>query len=164
MDYVLEALTKPLDVKVRNAVVRRHAAMVRELEFMVTKQDTRLQFIQSRHWSNEKLSALFALNSFYQEVLGPLDASARARSHSGSVAEERQSHGLGSLHPILYGGPRFDSAHAMKVRSAVDDFFWLVRNLGFRREWISKNTSGDIVYWIDRAERENDFGTDFGGV
>jgi hypothetical protein len=154
-DPLLAALVQPLDVKVRNAVMRRHEAMLRELIFLASKQDEHLAFIRSCNWSDERLSALFSLNCFYQEVLGPLDASARTGGQSESDSHGAQALGLGASHPIVHGSQRFDSAHTARVKSAVEDFFDLVRQLGFRRDWMTKNTCNDLVYWIARHERES---------
>lgn len=153
-DRILIELTRPLDAKVRTSVMRRHDAMMRELAFLTTKQDERLLFIRSRNWSDARLSALFCLNSMYQEVLGPLDASARTKRAVATDSNGIADHGLGSTCPILHGSQRFDSAHTVSVKNAVEDFFVLVSELGFRREWMVKNTCGDLVYWIGRHERE----------
>lgn len=162
-DPVLAALTQPLDAKVRGSVIRRHEAMVRELAFLESKQDQNLAFLRSRKWSYQKLSVLFGLNCIYQEVLGPLDASARSGRQSDSDANSTPALGLGSSHPIVRGSQRFDSAHTVRVKSAVEDFFGLVSELGFRRDWMTKNTCSDLVYWIARHEREADSGGE-GGV
>lgn len=151
-DPVLAALTRHLDVKPRNAVARRHDAMLRELSFLGERENENLAFIRSRNWTDQRLSALFSLNSIYQEVLGPLDASAR----TGQA-------GLGSQHPIVHGSMRFDAAHTARVRSAVEDFFTMVNELGFRRDWMTKNTCGDLVFYIARYERESGADGDPGG-
>lgn len=161
IDPFLALLTHPLDAKVRSVVLRRHEAMLRELAFLVSSQDQRLAFIRSRNWHDAKLSALFSLNCLYQEVLGPLDASARTGHRAHPDANEVPTLGLGSFHPIVHGSQRFDSAHTARVKGAVEDFFGLVAELGFRRDWMTKNTCGDLVYWIDRHERET--GADGGG-
>ena len=144
VDPVLAALSRHLDAKPRNAVARRHEAMLRELAFQGERGNEHLAYIRSRNWSDQRLSALFSLNSVYQEVLGPLDASSRA-GHAG----------LGIQHPIVHGSMRFDSAHSARVRSAVEDFFSMVNSLGFRREWMAKNTCGDLLFYIARHERES---------
>ena len=161
-DRVLAELTRPLDAKVRTSVMRRHEAMMRELAFLTTKQDRRLLFIRSRNWSDARLSVLFGLNSLYQEVLGPLDASARTKRPVETDSNAMPAHGLGTTCPIVHGSQRFDSAHTVRVKGAVEDFFVLVVELGFRREWMAKNTCGDLVYWIERYEREliTDFGSE----
>ena len=124
--------------------------MLRELGFLGERENENLAFIRSRNWSDQRLSALFSLNSIYQEVLGPLDASAR----TGQA-------GLGSQHPIVHGSMRFDAAHTARVRSAIEDFFTMVNELGFhRRDWMTKNTCGDLVFYIARHERESGEGGD----
>lgn len=154
LESVLKAITQPLDPKVRGAVIRRHEAMLRELAYLNSKQDERLMFLRSRHWSDARLSVLFSLNCIYQEVLGPLDASARTSRQADSDASETPALGLGSSYPIVHGSQRFDSAHTARVRSALEDFFIVVGKLEFRRDWMTKNTCGDLVYWIARYERE----------
>jgi hypothetical protein len=151
-DPVLLALTRHLDLKPRSAVMRRHEAMLRELSFLGERENENLAFIRSRNWTEQRLSVLFSLNCIYQEVLGPLDASAR----TGQA-------GLGTEHPIVHGSLRFDSAHTARVRSAVEDFFTMVGELGFRRDWMTKNTCGDLVYYIARHERESNADGDQGG-
>jgi hypothetical protein len=155
-DRVLAALTQGLDPKVRSAVVRRHEAMLRELAFLGAKEDERLNFIRPRGWTDARLSALFSLNCVYQEVLGPLDASARAGRRADAEAAGLPALGLGSSHPIVHGSSRFDAAHTARVKGAVEDFFEMVSELGLRRDWMTKNTCGDLVYWIARYERERD--------
>ncbi|MGE4049701.1 MAG: hypothetical protein AB7F38_01445 [Piscinibacter sp.] len=155
-DRVLAALTQGLDPKVRSAVVRRHEAMLRELAFLGAKEDERLNFIRPRGWTDARLSALFSLNCVYQEVLGPLDASARAGRRADAEVAGSPALGLGSSHPIVHGSNRFDAAHTARVKGAVEDFFEMVNELGLRREWMTKNTCGDLVYWVARHEREKD--------
>lgn len=155
-DPVLAALIRPLDAKVRNSVARRRDAMLRELAFLGTKEDKRLAFIRSRNWTDAKLNVLFGLNCIYQEVLGPLDASARTGRRVDVEVKGQPGLGLGSSHPIVHGSQRFDAAHTARVKDAMEDFFGLVAKLGFRRDWMTKNTCGDLVYWIARYEREKD--------
>lgn len=155
-DKVLAVLTQGLDPKVRSAVVRRHEAMLRELAFLGTKQDERLTFIRTRSWTDARLSVLFSLNCVYQEVLGPLDASARTGRRADAEVAGAPGLGLGSSHPIVHGANRFDPAHTARVKAAVEDFFEMVNELGLRRDWMTKNTCGDLVYWIARHERDRD--------
>lgn len=142
-DSVFKALTKPLDYRPRIAVERRYKAMVRELVYLQERQNEHLVFLRKREWSDERLRVLFALNCLYQEVIGPLDASTRTSNVS-----------LGWQHPISYGQMRFDRGHSYVVRRATEDFFTMVSKLGFLRGWMTKNTCGDLVYWIARHERE----------
>jgi len=141
-DPVLHALVKYLAPQPRKAVIRRHEAMLRELAFLHEKQDENLRFILSKKWTDKRLSVLFSLNSVYQEVVGPLSASAR-----GGRA------GLGTEYPILHGATRFDAAHAARARSAAQDFFEMIRELDFQTDWMTKNTCGDLIFYIARHER-----------
>ena len=115
--------------------------MLRELKYLSDNGDVRLGAIRRHNWTDAKLSVLFALNSVYQEILGPLDASAR----------EDQA-GLGTNHPILHGSQRFDRASSRSIHTGVRDFMTLVAELGFVPDWLTKNTCGDLIFYIDRHE------------
>lgn len=93
------------------------------------------------------MKVLFGLNCIYQEVIGPLDASTR----TGQA-------GIGSAHPITHGAMRFDGTHSFNVRKVSTDFFTMVIKLGFQRDWMTKNTCGDLVFYIARHEREQTMG------
>jgi len=146
IDPVLSALIAPMSAKPRHAVVRRHEAMMRELRYLSEREvpDKNLAFIRKRSWTDERLSVLFALNSVYQEVLGPFSASAR-----GGTA------GIGTEHPITHGSLRFDSATAYRANSAMNDFSEIVYKMEFRIEWLWHNTCSDLIYYIAQYEREN---------
>lgn len=146
-DSVFKALTKHLDYKPRSAVLRRYQAMVRELVFLQERQNELVVYLSTREWSDERLKVLFALNCVYQEVIGPLDASTRTCKV-----------GLGLEHPIAHGHILFDRRHYYVVRRAADDFFSMVSKLGFLRDWMTKNTCRDLVYWVARHEREDSDG------
>lgn len=142
---VLNLLISQMDRKLRAAILRRHSAMTRELTFLAQKDDRRVSYLRQKGWSDDRFYVLFALNCVYQEVLGPLHASSQI-----GVA------GMGREHPIRYGSELFDEDHAKRVRFAIQDFFKLVGELQFPREWMSKNTCGDLVYFIERKEREEE--------
>lgn len=144
-DPVLNALLGRLSPKPRALVVRRVEAMGRELQYLRESNSEDLAFIRTRKWSDVRLRALFAVNSVYQEVLGPLQASAK-----GSIS------GLGREQPILHGTQRFDRAHSAKVNSALEGFFSMVSDMGFQQDWMSKNTCGDLVFFIARYEHKRD--------
>jgi hypothetical protein len=116
--------------------------MLRELRFREDRQDEDLAFIREHGWNDKRLAILFALNSVYQEVLGPLQASA-----IGGIS------GIGTTYPIAHGASRFDGAHAVRVNHAIEDFFAMSMELGFAREWMVKNTCKDLLYFIARRER-----------
>lgn len=142
-ESVFKALTRNLDRKPRAAVERRYQAMVRELGFLQERQNENLIYLRSRKWGDEQFKVLFSLNCIYQEVIGPLDASTRVGSS-----------GIGSTYPITHGAMRFDGSHSSRVRLATQDFFSMVAELGFLREWVTKNTCGDLIYYIARYERD----------
>jgi len=119
--------------------------MIRELTFRIETNDARLAYVRSRGWSDEHFSVLFALNCVYQEVLGPLHASAQ----SGAA-------GLGTSSAIRHGSQTFGREHTRRVVIAINDFFALVAELGFDRQWMSKNTCGDLVFSIELQEREQE--------
>jgi hypothetical protein len=141
-DSVLSLLTVRLSPKPRASVVRRYEAMVRELQYLREKRDENLVFIRKRKWSDVRLRALFAVNSVYQEVLGPLQAAAK-----GSTG------GLGRDLPILHGSQRFDGAQSARVNATLEGFFLMISEMGFQRDWMSKNTCGDLIFYIARHER-----------
>jgi hypothetical protein len=146
-ETVLKVITKHLDHKPRGAVERRYAAMTRELRFLEERQDEKLAFLRSHRWNDDRLKVLFGLNCIYQEVIGPLDASIRA----GEA-------GMGTRYPIVHGAMRFDRAYSSKVRKAATDFFTLVSKFGFQHDWMTKNTCGDLVYYIAKHEHEEEAG------
>ncbi len=142
-ETVLSLLTRQLAPKPRVSVLRRHEAMLRELQYLDGRQDENLTLLRKKHkWSDARWHALFAVNSVYQEVLGPLQASARSSMF-----------GLGRETAILHGTQRFDAAHAARVSETLDAFFEMVAEMGFRRDWMSKNTCGDLVFYIARHAR-----------
>jgi hypothetical protein len=140
---ILGALTSGLNSKVRESIARRFEAMRRELAYLSDKEDKNLAFIRLANWTEGKLSVLFLLNCFYQHVLGPLQSSTR-----GGTAN------IGTKIPIRYGSALYDEARSKSVNSAVSDFHNLVAELGFDRRWLTKNTAGDLIYYIARHERE----------
>lgn len=141
---IFRALTRSLDRKVAESISRRCDAMERELSFLAEKVDQNLEFVRTRRWTDDRFLVLFILNSFYQEFLGPLEASGRGETN------------LGREFPILHGTNRFDQAHRNLVWMASMDFSFLIANFDFLQEWMTKNTAGDLVYWIARYEREKE--------
>ena len=144
-ETILISLLKPVQRKPREAVLARHAAMVRELRFRTSNRDEALQYLRGRGWSDARFHVLFALNCVYQEILGPLHASSRS-----------DVSGLGTKYPILHGTKIFDSAHAERVNFLIVDFMAIVEDLHFTRDWLHKNTCGDLIFYIARHEHERD--------
>jgi hypothetical protein len=132
-----------MSAKPKQAVRRRCQLMASELRYLDEKGDENLLFLRKRGWANQRFEALFFLNSFYQELLGPLHASAR----TGPI-------GLGAEFPIKHGSQVFDQAHTRRVLDATSAFFELFDEIGFLRVWASKNTCSDLVYYVAKHERE----------
>ncbi len=157
-DRVFKPLTRDLHFKPKAAISRRYDAMVRELLFIGQKQDRAsddLRFVLTNGWSDLRIRTLFILNSFYQEYLAPLHASARNNASS-----------IGKKMPILHGSLRFDGEHRAEVLKAIGDFYKVSDAAGMKRAWLSVNTCGDILFRIasdirsDQKEHnhgENDF-------
>lgn len=141
IDPVLATLTAKSDPRIKRTIVNRFGAMVRELNYLDTSGNERLLFMRTRAWTDQKLRVLFALNCVYQVLLGPLHASTRG----GKT-------GIGTTIPIVYGSLTFDTATAGPVNAALADFGALVQSLGFEIEWLTANTCGDLLYFIQRTE------------
>lgn len=142
-ERVLKPLTRAMQQKQRDSVARRYAAMIRELRFIHDSNSDNLVLLQRHDWTEERLCVLFVLNSFYQEYLGPLHASAHGNALN-----------LGTTIPIMHGTIAFDAKHRANVLSAVKDFHDLVLAANFRVPWLWANTCGDLIYWIAQEIRE----------
>lgn len=134
---VAEPLIDCLHYKVREAVLRRVEQMERELKFLAEKEDETLLRARREGWSNDRLEVVFVLNSVYQHVLGPLQASSRAGPR-----------GLGGDVPIRHGSTLYDAQSAAKIEGAVIHFRRLVARLRLRQRWLYANTCGDLLYAI----------------
>jgi hypothetical protein len=145
---VLEAL-RPVERAVnsatRHVVQARWEAMLRELAYLQEKRDVRLHFVTGKGWSMERLAVLCWCNSFYQLVIGPLESSLRVSTLS-----------LGTLIPIWHGTEYFDRRRAGRTQRTTSEFAAIIVRLGFQRNWLFKNTASDVLYYVERYERDND--------
>lgn len=141
-DHVLSGLMKGLSPPVRRSVEDRFSAMGREFRYLSDSRSPDLSYLQSKGWSEDRFTVLFMLNSVYQQCIGPLHSSGRSNA------------GIGSSIPILHGTNVFDKAHSAHVNEMALSFFNMVEQLGYSRSWLSKNTCGDVIYWIARNLRE----------
>jgi hypothetical protein len=139
----LRPLTNAINPATRHSIQARWDAMLRELAYLQGRRDARLQFVTSKGWSVEKLAVLFWCNSFYQNVIGPLESSLRASSLS-----------LGVEIPISHGTEYFNRRRALRTQSATSEFGAVIGRLGFQRNWLFKNTANDIIFYLDRYERD----------
>jgi hypothetical protein len=142
---IVAGLSRAMNAETRASVRNRWGAMQREYQYLEQKRDARLFFIREKGWTPEKFGVLCWLNSFYQLLLGPLEAATRA-SHLN----------LGVEFPVLHGTERFDSARRNQTIQAASAFRALVVELGFTFDWLTKHTARDIIYYIYRLERERE--------
>jgi hypothetical protein len=141
-DRVIEIYVKHLHPSVRDDVSRRYQAMVREYLFMCTRKNSDLR---SLRWSDNRFFVLFALNSFYQIVIGPLQSSART---SGV--------GIGDDIAIRRGRSLYGWSQKKRTEEFVADFMSMVTSLEFQWSWLGRNTTSELVFWIDRHELKQD--------
>lgn len=133
-------LLAAMNGRVRAAVVRRIEAMERELEFLAQKEDVRLLAIRTHGWSDDRLRVIFALNSVYQQVLGPLQAVARGGPQ-----------GLGGEVPIRHGSFAFSASTTVRIQQSMRAFEAVASELRIPQSWLHANTCGDVVYAIQAA-------------
>ena len=147
MKNVLTELTKDLDWEVKQQVIRRYGAMVSQYNYLKETHNEYLIFTYRREWFDDKYTTLFALNSFFQIVLGPLSSSSRGVSEIG----------LGSKTPIIYGKSiRFDSERSKAINKAYSRFIALSKELGFVEWWLTSNRASDVIFSVAKWIRENE--------
>ncbi|QIM50781.1 hypothetical protein [Hydrogenophaga crocea] len=139
---IADPVLRSLDARVRRGVLRRIDAMERELAFLAGREDENVSFIRRRGWSDERLQVLFVLNSVYQQVLGPIQAAAKAGPE-----------GLGSTIPVRHGTATFSRKTAGNVQVALKDFLVMVDMLKLQQSWLHSNTCGDVVFAVASFER-----------
>ena len=148
MKQLLDTLTKKMEWDVKDQVYRRYNALVRQYEYLVERQNEHLLFTFQNGWFGDKYKSLFALNSFYQIVIGPLASSTRGVSEIG----------VGSSIPIAYGkSVRFDEQRNSVINKTYMDYISLVNGLGFQEWWLNVNQASDAVYQIAKSIREDGY-------
>jgi hypothetical protein len=139
---IIDILCRDLDWKVREKCVRRYNFLCRQYSYLSETNDRHLLASIKAGWFEDKFKALFALNSFYQIVIGPL-ASATRDAHN--------SIGIGTTTTITYGKKiKFNTATLAPVYSAYNDFLELTEKLGFSEWLLVLNQTSDIAYNIAR--------------
>lgn len=145
MKTILDTLTKQMDWEVKEQVYHRYEALVRQYEYLVERQNEHLLFTFKNGWFADKYKGLFALNSFYQIVIGPLASSTRGVSKIG----------IGSSIPIIYGkSVRFNARRNSVINKTYLDYISLVNGVGFKEWWLNSNQASDAVYQIAKSIRE----------
>jgi len=143
-DRILRMLVDGLDRDVRQSVIRRFDAMKRELVFRWSQNDGDAAFLRRIGYTSEQLHTLFALNSFYQIVLGPLAAASRR----WRTVEFNQL-------TILHGRMSFGPTDAVQLREMVSRFERILGEIDLPR-FINTNTAGDLIYQLARFERDRE--------
>ncbi|EGR1117379.1 hypothetical protein CES77_18350 [Vibrio cholerae] len=143
----LDDLTKYLDWDVKKSIYSRTEAFYRQLIYMEEQNNDMLSLLYKRGWSGQKLHVIFALNSFYQLVLGPLASSALNISATG----------VGATIPIKYGNTiKFDKSRNRKISNANSDFFVMLSKLGISPLLVNYSSTNDIIFSIHRGLLEDE--------
>lgn len=147
MHTILNLLVGKMDRDIRDQCDRRYQALVRQYSYLVEKQNQDLMFTYYRGWFSDRYKVLFAFNSFFQIVIGPLASSSRGVSLVG----------VGSSIPINYGASmRFDDTRNKAVNKAYSDFIALIYATGIDEWWLNLNQASDIVYKVAEKIRKNE--------
>ncbi|MFC5460166.1 hypothetical protein [Massilia niabensis] len=133
--FACTPILEKLNSKVRRGVIQRVEAMVRELDFLVQREDRYLSLLKSAGWKDHHFHVIFFLNSFYQRVLGPQKSAAREGPE-----------GLGTFVPIHHGSVVFDRRSAQQVNAAERNFNTMNQQLNVSVHWLHANTCRDLIY------------------
>lgn len=146
MHPVLKILVDVMERDIRCQCDRRYQALVRQYNYLVETKNEHLIFTYSKGWVSEKYKVLFALNTFFQIVIGPLSSSTRGVSGVG----------VGSSIPISYGTIKFNKARNKAVNKAYSDFIIFVHECGMDEWWLNLNQASDITYQVAKKLRDNE--------
>lgn len=147
MESMLNLLTRKLDWDVKQQCQRRHAALVRQYQYLHETENEHLLYTLRRGWFAERYKVLFSLNTFFQIVIGPLASSSRGVSELG----------VGSTIPIHYGeSVIFDTSRNTTINKMYMDYISMVGELKFNEWWLVQNQASDVVYQIAQYLKEND--------
>ena len=145
---IIDILCRDLDWKVRERCIRRYEFLCRQYSYLGETNNEHLLTLIRAGWFDEKFKALFALNSFYQIVIGPLASSTR---------DAHNSLGIGSTTTITYGKKvKFNSESLAPVYSAYNDFLEFIEKLDFNEWLLILNQTSDIIYHIARDLNSNE--------
>lgn len=147
MHSILNVLVGKMEWDIREQCDRRYQGLLSQYNYLVETQNEHLLFTNRKGWYVERYKVLFALNSFFQVVIGPLVSSSRGVSEVG----------VGSSIPIKYGKSiRFDSARNRSVNKVYADFIILIRELGMEEWLLNLNQANDIVFQVAKRIKENE--------
>lgn len=138
---ILDILIQYLEWEVRKQALNRYTAFERQLTYMKEQNDHRSSDIYKKGWNENKLKSIFAFNSFYQIVLGPLSSSALRVSKTG----------IGGKIPLTYGNSiRFDNDRNNEINQTYDDFMSIMHKSGINVWLLNLSSVNDIVYNIHK--------------
>ncbi|UJP04550.1 MAG: hypothetical protein LZF61_06630 [Nitrosomonas sp.] len=141
MNKTLSILTEGQDPVIRKQMIRRFSVLMTSVRFMKEKKSEHFVAVEKRGWTLQRLEVLFALNTFYLLVLGPLAASAKGRSKT-----------MWRNVPILYGEELlFDNDRAHKIRAAQLSFSSVVSRVPGGLETLTGNQASDIIFRLFMA-------------
>lgn len=145
MQKIVKALVAKLEYKVSQICIERYGRLERRYLYLCKDKNTYLRDARRDGWNQERFTVLFALNSFYQVVIGPLTCSAVIN----------KSTRLGSDIPISYGKSlTFDSRRNREMIYLAKEFNELYRKLGFDQpELLGAQTADDIIYRVAKRAR-----------
>lgn len=147
MHSVLNVLVGKMEWEIKEQCERRYDALTRQYNYLLEKQNEHLIFTFSKGWFSERYKVLFAFNSFFQIVLGPLASSSRGVSEIG----------VGSRIPISYGASiKFSESRNSTINKAYHDFGALIFEFGIDEWWLNLNQANDIVYQVAKKLREDE--------
>ena len=147
MPTVAQSLTRGMDPSVRGLVERRATFMIRQLNYLKTKNNRHLLNANRAGWTTPRLEIVCWLNSFFQVVITPLAASAKPSSQIG----------LGSTVPILYVDQlKFDLERGQGMQLMTYAFYALCSNAGILNFMLTAHRADDLVYLISRRISENE--------
>lgn len=144
---ILNTLCQYLEFDLKILIEKRYSAFERQLKYLKTQNKNYLIILYSNSWTDERLKVIFALNSFYQLVLGPLSSSALNISNTG----------LGRDIPIKYGKSiTFNQARNRQIIKAEERFNSIIAELNIPHFVLGMNSANDIIYniWKDMSNEE----------
>jgi hypothetical protein len=141
MKRIFAILSEGQEPAVKRLMSRRVFSLMASIRYMQEARSEHLLFIQEQGWNLEHFEIVFAMNSFYLFVLGPLASSARERA--GTVWQDI---------PIQYGEELiFDNQRASQIRSAHQSFSNIARRIPGGLDTLTGNKASDIVFKLYRA-------------
>lgn len=138
MRKILKQLVAKLEYKVSQNCFDRYGRLERRYEYLCSDESIQLREARRDGWSRERFMVLFALNSFYQVVIGPLTCSAVVN----------KSTRLGSDIAITYGKSlTFNRQRIREMQYLAREFNELFHNLGFEQvALLGAQTADDIIF------------------